>query len=245
MMDRWLTSDRPEDDLRPAIEASDPGSARSTMRPSRRIRIALVDDHHLVREGLRLVLSSVDFLEVVGEAATRDEAFDLVADTRPDVLLLDLTFPEGDGLPLLRALKTLHPGLRVVVLTMDRGSETVRQAMVAGAQGYVVKGARSNDLLDAIQAVWRGERYLHSSVTGAIVDDSIRFNRAGSQLSVREREILSLLASGHPPGEVGRMLGISVHTVRRHVANLSEKLGLRGMSALTRYAIEHGLTRSP
>jgi len=98
--------------------------------------------------------------------------------------------------------------------------------------------------LEAIPAVWRGERYLHRSVTGAIVDDSIRFNRAGSQLSVREREILSLIASGHPPGEVGRMLGISVHTVRRHVANLSDKLGLRGMTALTRYAIEHGLTRS-
>jgi two-component system NarL family response regulator len=127
---------------------------------------------------------------------------------------------------------------------MDRGSETVRQAMVAGAQGYVVKGARSNDLLEAIQAVWRGERYLHSSVTGAIVDDSIRFNRAGSQLSVREREILSLLASGHPPSEVSRMLGISVHTVRRHVANLSDKLGLHGMTALTRYAVEHGLIRS-
>ena len=243
MDDRLLSHELP-DDPGPAIDASDARPARPTMQPSRRIRIALVDDHHLVREGLRLVLSSIDTLEVVGEAATHEEAFDLVADTRPDVLLLDLTFPEGDGLPLLRALKTLHPGLRVVVLTMDRGSETVRQAMVAGAQGYVVKGARSNDLLEAIQAVWRGERYLHSSVTGAIVDDAIRFNRAGSQLSLREREILSLLASGHPPGEVSQMLGISVHTVRRHVANLSDKLGLRGMTALTRYAVEHGLVRS-
>jgi DNA-binding NarL/FixJ family response regulator len=218
-------------------------------RPSRQrhgpIRIALVDDHHLVREGLRLLLNGVDGFEVVGEAATQDEAFDLVATTRPDILVLDLTFPEGDGLPLLRALRTLHPDLRVVVLTMDRGSETVRQALVAGARGYVVKGAHSNELLEAIQAVWRGERYLHSSVTGAIVDDSIRFNRAGSQLSVREREILSLLASGHPTGEVSLMLGISVHTVRRHVANLSEKLGLHDRSALTRYAVEHGLIRSP
>ena len=243
-MDDRLMSDELRDDAGPPIDASDNRPARPTMQPSRRIRIALVDDHHLVREGLRLVLSSIDTLEVVGEAATHEEAFDLVADTRPDVLLLDLTFPEGDGLPLLRALKTLHPGLRVVVLTMDRGSETVRQAMVAGAQGYVVKGARSNDLLEAIQAVWRGERYLHSSVTGAIVDDAIRFNRAGSQLSLREREILSLLASGHPPGEVSQMLGISVHTVRRHVANLSDKLGLRGMTALTRYAVEHELVRS-
>jgi DNA-binding NarL/FixJ family response regulator len=236
-------------DPRPgARPPTDPSDARSVRQPRQRqgpIRIVLVDDHHLVREGLRLVLNSVDGFEVVGEAATHDEAFDLVASTHPDILVLDLTFPEGDGLPLLRALGTLHPDLRVVVLTMDRGSETVRQALVAGARGYVVKGAHSNELLEAIHAVSRGERYLHSSVTAAIVDDSIRFNRAGSQISVREREILSLLASGHPTAEVSRMLGISVHTVRRHVANLSEKLGLHDRTALTRYAVEHGLIRSP
>jgi len=229
----------------PLAASRDTQAARPARVRQGPIRIALADDHHLVREGLRLVLSSVDGFEVVGEAGTHEEAFELVARTHPDVLVLDLTFPEGDGLPLLRALRTLHPALRVVVLTMDRGSETVRQALVAGAQGYVVKGAHSGELLDAIHAVWRGERYLHSSVTGAIVDDSIRFNRAGSPLSVREREILSLLASGYPTAEVGLMLGISVHTVRRHVANLSDKLGMRGRTALVRYAVEHDLIRSP
>ena len=229
----------------PSGASRDAQSARPSRQWQGPIRIALVDDHHLVREGLRLVLSSVEGFDVVGDAATHEEAFDLVARTRPDVLVLDLTFPEGDGLPLLRALRTLYPALRVVVLTMDRGSETVRQALVAGAQGYVVKGAHSGELLDAILAVWRGERYLHSSVTGAIIDDSIRFNRAGSPLSLREREILSLLASGYATGEVGLMLGISVHTVRRHVANLSDKLGMRGRTALVRYAVEHGLIRSP
>lgn len=211
--------------------------------PGRPIRIALVDDHHLVREGVRLVLSNADGLEVVGEAATHQEAFDLVARTHPDVLLLDLTFPEGDGLPLLGAMKTLQPSLRVVVLTMDRGSETVRQSLLAGADGYIVKGARSPELVDAIRAVSRGEQYLHSSVTAAIVDDSIRLNRSGTQLSVREREILSLLASGYETAEVGTTLGISVHTVRRHLANLSDKLGLRGRSALVRYAVENGVVR--
>ena len=229
----------------PLAASRDTQAARPARVRQGPIRIALADDHHLVREGLRLVLSSVDGFEVVGEAGTHEEAFELVARTHPDVLVLDLTFPEGDGLPLRRALRTLHPALRVVVLTMDRGSETVRQALVAGAQGYVVKGAHSGELLDAIHAVWRGERYLHSSVTGAIVDDSIRFNRAGSPLSVREREILSLLASGYPTAEVGLMLGISVHTVRRHVANLSDKLGMRGRTALVRYAVEHDLIRSP
>jgi DNA-binding NarL/FixJ family response regulator len=227
--------------------APPPGPPSPSAAPFRHhvapIRVGLVDDHNLVREGLRLVLGSDKGFEVVGEAATYEEAFELVATTQPDVLLLDLTYPEGDGLPLLRALRARHPGLKVVVLTMDRGSESVRQALVAGALGYVVKGARSRDLFEAIRAVWRGERYLHSSITGAIVDDSIRLTQTGQQPSVREREILTLLASGNSPSEIGRMLGISVHTVRRHVANLSDKLGLRGAGALTRYAIQHGLIR--
>jgi two-component system, NarL family, response regulator NreC len=228
----------------PTVDPVDRHSVQSLRQSHPRVRIGLVDDHHLVREGLRLVLSGEAGFEVVGEAATHAEAFDLVATTRPDVLVLDLTFPEGDGLPLLRALRALHPDLRIVVLTMDRGSETVRQALVTGAQGYIVKGAHSKELIEAIEAVSRGERYLHSSVAGAIVDDAIRFNRAGSQLSLREREILSLLGSGRSTREVSEMLGISIHTVRRHVANLSDKLGLHGVAALTRYAVEHGLIRS-
>jgi DNA-binding NarL/FixJ family response regulator len=209
----------------------------------RTIRVALADDHHVVREGLRLVLASAEGIEVVGGAATQAETYDLVATARPDVLLLDLTFPEGDGLPLLRTLRSLHPTLRVLVLTMHRGSETVRQALLAGAAGYLVKGAHSGELVEAIRAVARGERYLHSSVTGAIVDDSIRWLQGDSRMSIREREILSLIAAGHSPAEVGRMLGISVFTVRRHVANLSAKLGLRGTAALVRYAVQNDLVR--
>lgn len=206
------------------------------------IRIALVDDHHLVREGLRLVLAGVAGFEIVGEAATRDSAGEMVAATRPDVLLLDLTLPEGDGLPLVRTLRTANPALRVIVLTMHSDAETVRQALAAGASGYLVKGAHSQELIAAIRAVARGERYLHSSVTGAVVDDSVRWFQTG-RISAREREILSLLASGHPAAEIGRRLNISVHTVRRHIANLSAKLGIHGTVALTRYAIRNGLVR--
>jgi DNA-binding NarL/FixJ family response regulator len=208
-----------------------------------RIRVALVDDHHLVREGLRLVLANAPGIDVVGEAATHAGAFELLGGTRPDVLLLDLTFPEGDTLPVLRALQVRYPDLRILVLTMDRGAETVRQALVAGASGYVVKGATSTELIEAIRAVARGDRYLHSSVTSVIVDDSIRWVQAGSSLSMREREILSLLAGGRSPAEIARMLGISVHTVRRHIANLSGKLGLHGRTELSRYAVRHGLVR--
>ncbi len=207
------------------------------------VRVALVDDHHLVREGLRHVLDLQPGILVVGEAADRAEAFDLLAGGAPDIVLLDITYPDDDGLVLLRELTTRRPGIRILVLTMHRDAETVRQALRAGAAGYVVKGARTSELVEAIWAVARGERYLHSSVAGSIIDDSLRWMDVASPLSAREREILSHIASGESAAQVGRALGISPHTVRRHVANLSAKLNLSGPKALTRYAVEHGLLR--
>jgi DNA-binding NarL/FixJ family response regulator len=198
----------------------------------------------MVRDGLRLVLAGAPGLEVVGDAGTAEAALDLVETTRPEVLLLDLTLADEDGIRLLRTVRSRFPEVRVVVLSMHRDSETVRQALAAGAMGYLVKGAESRDLFEAIRAVSRGERYLHSSVTGAIVDDSIRWHKAGSGLTTREREILGLIASGRSPTEVAWRLGISVHTVRRHIGNVSEKLGIHGMSALIRYAFENGLIRN-
>jgi len=140
-------------------------------------------------------------------------------------------------------LRARHPGLRVVMLTMHRDPETVRQALLAGAAGYVVKGARSSELVDAITAVVRGDRYLHSSVVGAVVDDSLQWLQHGQPLSPREREILSLYAAGMSAGQIGVSLGVSAHTVRRHVANIGHKLGLSGRAALIRYALERGLVR--
>jgi len=242
-MARLTARPRPDVPSDAPIQAQEaPGVLTARPRPAP-IRVALVDDHHLVREGLRLVLSSDEDFDVVGEAATHEEAFNLVAAQRPDVVILDLNFPEGDGISLLRALRDRDPELRVIILTIDRAPETVRQALVEGASGYVVKGARSRDLFDAIHAVWRGERYLHSSIAGAIIDDSIRWMQAGRDVTVREREILSHLASGLSAAQIARILGISVHTVRRHVANISGKLGLQGRSALIEYAVKHGLVR--
>jgi DNA-binding NarL/FixJ family response regulator len=225
------------------------GGARDQVRTpplvdSRRtIRVALVDDHHLVREGLRLVLTREPGIEVVDEAGDAAEAIDLIERSHPDVVLLDLSLGDLDGVQLIRSMLVRQASLRVLILTMHRDAETVRQALLAGAAGYMVKGARSAELVEAIRAVVRGERYLHSAITAAIVDDSMRWLQAGGPLSAREREILILVAAGHSAPDVGRILGISPHTVRRHVANLSAKLKVRGIAGLARYATTHGLVR--
>lgn len=225
----------------PSLDDEQQSSPRSALPGT--IRVAVVDDHHLIREGLRLVLQGEPGIEIVGEAADHAAAIELAMTQRPHVLVLDLTFPEGDAMPLLRLLRERQPALRIVVLTMHSDPETVRQALAAGAAGYLIKGAQSRELVEAIRAVARGERYLHSSVTGTIVDDSIRWFEAGT-MSAREREVLSLLASGRSATQIAQALDISVHTVRRHIANVSSKLGIRGMNALTRYAIRNGLTRA-
>jgi DNA-binding NarL/FixJ family response regulator len=205
------------------------------------VRVVLVDDHHLVREGLRLVLDVAPGLEVVGEAAGPDDAFAVLEHAAADVVLLDLGLGDIVGFDVLRSIRALYPDTRVLVLTMHRDPETVRQALQAGAAGYVVKGAHARELVDAIRAVMRGERYLHSSITGTVIDDSLRGLAGGSALTAREREILRLLALGMSAPEVARRLAISVHTVHRHTANMSDKLGLRGVVPLVRYAVEHGI----
>lgn len=206
------------------------------------IRVGLVDDHRLVREGLELILGAHPDLIVVGNAADPAEAFEVLDKWSPDVMLVDLSLGRVDGIPLVRALLTRKPALRVVVVSMHRDAETVRQALFAGASAYVVKGAHSAELIEAIRAVARGERYLHSEVTAAIVDDSMRWLKSGP-LSAREREVLALLAAGKTSVTIATLLGISAHTVRRHTANMSAKLGIHGSSALIRYATTHGIAR--
>jgi DNA-binding NarL/FixJ family response regulator len=203
--------------------------------------VVIIEDHALVREGLRLILQDEPGIRIAGEAAGVADAFALVERTEPDVALVDLTLGGADGIPLLRGLGVRYPGTRTVALTMHDDGETVRQAFLAGAAGYVVKGAASGELIAAIRAVARGERYVHSAVAGAVLDDSLRWLRHGHVLSPREREVLRLIAGGRTAIEASRLLGISAHTVRRHLSNLATKLGVRGRVALVRYAIDHQL----
>ena len=205
------------------------------------IRIGIVDDHAMVREGLRLILDAQPDLEVIGEASDPTGAFALAAAQRPDILLVDLTLDGADGVGLIKDLTTRHPRIRVIAVTMHRHEETVRQAFLAGAAGYVVKGAASADLLTAVRAVARNQHYVHPVVASVVVVDSLRWLRQTDRLSPREAEVLRLVSSGHTAIEAGRALGISAHTVRRHLSNMAAKVGVHGRVGLTRYALEHHL----
>ena len=157
-------------------------------------------------------------------------------------MILDLTLGDTDGMPLLRELVARHSAA-FIVLTMHQDRETVRQALLAGAAGFVVKGARASELVDAVRAVARGDSYVHSSVAGIVIEDSVRWLKEGNPLSQREREVLGLVAAGMTAPMIAERLGISDNTVHRHVTNISTKLGTHGLPALIRYALEHGLVR--
>jgi two-component system, NarL family, response regulator NreC len=203
------------------------------------IRVGVVDDHALVRDGLKLILGAQPDLEVVGEASDFAGAITMASLRKPDIMLVDLTLDGSDGVELIRHLSALDPKIRLIAVTMHHHDETVRQAFLAGAAGYVVKGAPSSDLLVALRAVANNQHYVHPVVASVLVVDSLRWLRQADRLSPREIEVLRLVTAGSTAVETGRVLGISAHTVRRHLSNMASKVGVRGRIALTRYAVEH------
>ncbi len=205
------------------------------------IRIGIVDDHALVREGLRLILEAQPDMDVVGDASDAAGAISMAALRKPDIMLVDLTLDGSDGVALVRDLTVEHPLIRVIAVTMHHHEETVRQAFLAGAAGYVVKGAASADLVAALRAVANNQHYVHPVVASIVVVDSLRWLRQADRLSPREIEVLRLVTAGRTAVETGRALGISAHTVRRHLSNMASKVGVHGRVALTRYAVEHHL----
>ena len=205
------------------------------------IRVGIVDDHALVREGLRLILGAQPDMDVVGEASDPAGALALAALQQPQIMLVDLTLDDSDGVALVEDLTTRNPQIRVIAVTMHHHEETVRQAFLAGAAGYVVKGAASADLVTALRAVANNQHYVHPVVASVVVVDSLRWLRHADRLSPREIEVLRLVTAGRTAAETGRALGISAHTVRRHLSNMASKVGVHGRVALTRYAVEHHL----
>ncbi|MBX3605995.1 MAG: response regulator transcription factor [Piscinibacter sp.] len=191
----------------------------------------LVDDHPLVREGLRARLSEVPGLQVVGEAGDADDAFGLVDRLRPDLVLMDVGMKQTNGIELTGRLLASHPGLRVLMFSMYDSPETVRRSLAAGAQGYVLKEAPGEEIVQAIEAVAAGRTFLG---TGLAVPEEPE----GSPLSPREDEILDCLAEGLSSKLIAARLGMSVRTVETHRHNIRRKLRLAGQAELIRYAVE-------
>jgi two-component system, NarL family, response regulator NreC len=207
------------------------------------VRVMLVDDHAVLRGGLRLLLDAEDDIEVVGEAATAEDALRGLERTAPDIVLLDLLMPGMGGLEGAARIRERQPATRIVVLSMHDSPEDVRRAFLAGADGYVVKTAADEELIRAIRTVGRGGRYLHPSL-GAELAGRTDMGGPVDGLSPREREVLRLLALGHTNQEVAATLVVSVRTVESHRAHVMGKLGASTRAELVRHALDAGLLAS-
>jgi DNA-binding NarL/FixJ family response regulator len=211
------------------------------------IRVVLADDHHLVRTGIRALLEKAGDIEVIGEAADGQAAVELVEQLQPDVLVIDIAMPRLTGIQALGRVRSMGNDTRVVILSMHSGAPLVRQALRAGAIGYLLKHSVSEELLLAIRAASRGEVYLSPPVSGIVMDGYLDQQAAGptadplEQLTSREREVLHLIAEGHTNNEISELMNISINTVEKHRANLMTKLDIHDVAGLTLFAIKHGL----
>ncbi|MGD9696269.1 MAG: response regulator [Thermoleophilia bacterium] len=204
------------------------------------VRIVLVDDHAVLRSGLRLLLEREEGLEPVGEAGTAEEALRALPRTRPDVVVMDIEMPGMGGYEGVSALRARAPDVRVLVLSMHDQAEDVRRAFEAGADGYLLKAAADEDLVRAIRAVADGERYVHPSL-GAALAAPPPSDRPLDELTGREREVLRLLALGHTNQEIAQRLVVSVRTVESHRAHVMTKLRVTTRAGLVRVALDAGL----
>ena len=211
------------------------------------IRVVVVDDHTLMRQGLVGLLDENPDLVVVGQAGDAAAAMDVIETTKPDVVLMDVGLPGVSGLDLTARVKRSVPDTQVLVVTMYEREDYLFEALRAGASGYVLKGADINDLLTAVRTVARGETYVYQSLTGKLVADYLSRIEDGADrkgyegLSEREREVLALIAEGLTTVQIADKLFLSRHTVQTHRDHLMTKLNLHSRVALTKYAIRKGL----
>lgn len=209
-------------------------------------RILLVDNHRLVIEGLWAILEQQDDLEVVGMASTGRIALSLVAELKPDIVVMDISMPDLNGIDATVQIVNHHPDVKVIALSAHRDKRYVRAMLEAGTHGFVVKDTASTELLQAIKSVNGGQKYLSSNVTDAVIDGFVNGDgeeaTVMTQLGAREREILQLIAEGYTSGEIAGQLHISTNTVDTHRRNIMKKLDLHSVADLTRYAIREGLT---
>lgn len=211
------------------------------------IQVLIAEDHTIVREGIRLILESAADIEVVDEVTNGRAAVERACDLKPDVVCMDISMPDMDGLEATKRIKRRCPEVQVLALTVHDSDEYFFQMLQAGASGYVVKEAASSDLVSALRAVAQGEVFLYPTVAKKLVNDYV--SRVGEgevpepyqQLTPREREVLALIGEGLTNKEIAEQLVISLSTVQTHYSNIIEKLGLNNRAELIKYAIQHGL----
>jgi two-component system response regulator NreC len=210
--------------------------------PPKKSRILLADDHSVVRHGFRLILDNQEDMEVVGEASNGRDAVAVAEQLQPDVVVMDVTMPELNGIEATRRIAELSPRTRVLALSMHKDSVYVREILRAGAKGYLLKDAAGKDLLDAVRAVARGEGYLSPSVSDAVLSDYRRHvTNPIDLLTSREREVLQMIAEGKTNKEIANTLKLSVYTVEAHRGRVMEKLNLHSTGELVRFALRNGL----
>lgn len=208
------------------------------------IRTLIVDDHGVLRAGLRALLAEEVDLEIVGEATDGDEAIRQAFSKRPDVILMDINMPGMDGLEATKAILAKLPQVRILLLTVHADSSLMRVALDIGAAGYILKRAVESELINAIHAVARGDMYIDPALARALLQEHATkpaSNAVIEPLTPRENEVLELIAQGYTNRQVANKLTISVRTVESHRANLMDKLSLKSRVELVRYARDHGM----
>lgn len=216
---------------------------------AKKIRILLVDDHDVVRSGVRMLLENEADLVILGEAGNGQQALELVEKLDLDVVIMDITLPDMSGIEVTQRIKQSHPQIAVVALTIHEDQQYFFEMLQVGASAYVPKRAAPNDLITAIRAAYRGEMYIYPSLAKLLVNDFLARAEEGDEratmndLTPREQEVLAMLAEGKTNEEIADTLTISHHTVARHRENLMSKLGLHSRSDLVRYAIRKGLIK--
>jgi DNA-binding NarL/FixJ family response regulator len=216
--------------------------------PSHPIRVLVVDDHPLVREGISLLLSKESSITVVGQAGNGEDALSECAHLSPDVVMLDVSLPDESGIDLARRIKAQRSSTRILFLSMHGEEEFVRQALQAGGDGYVVKASRSEEIVEGIHEVYQGKRYVSAAIGQAMSVAPASgggpvLKGAAAEITDREREVLSLVARGLSAKEMARELSISHRTVETHRMNLMKKLGAKNSADLIRIGFASGLVK--
>ena len=217
------------------------------MEKTGKIKVLVVDDHTIIREGITLLLKAQEDIEVLGEAVDGAEAVEKVRQLHPDIVLMDLSMPKMSGFEATQQIKKEFPDVQVLALTVHGNPEYFFRILSAGASGYVVKGASSGELVSALRAVYHGGTYLHPSLAGKLVDGYLQGVKSGDDvasydgLTGREREVLRLIGQGWTNQEIADSLCLSPNTVQTHRSRIMDKLGLHSRAQLIKYALSKGL----